>query len=248
MKKVGRASGNATSSVPRATVDAAERQALARLRKQHPRLGDDERRDIVAEAHVKCLPRWDGVGSYEARVTAKADMLAIDRARKEKRHASAVALSKVARPQTLAGLRAVVLHECRARVLRAMGGDEERFAKLTAKSLAAEVTKEQAVAKAARAVLRALRGAPASVVARVDVKAMTQYAHLHGLPLRRMQQIVGFTYRDAAGEWRDFGGLTGTDTERAVLALLDGAWPKNARVGMTAAEVIALEADAIRKT
>lgn len=221
---------------PRDAIEAAGRQALARLRADHARLSRAECEDIVQAAHAYCAPKWDGVRPYAAFVATKAGKLAIDQARKETR-AGAPVRATAERPQTLETLRDAVLTECRRRVRAATGEDfEPRFR-------AEDVRRERTNAREARALVAHARNVPGGED-RLDFRWWAQQC-CETPPWHELVAAMGprVGYLDAGGGYRRYGDANG---ERAVLSLLSGSWPKVSVGSVTVAEVIEAESAAIR--
>ncbi|MBK8994953.1 MAG: hypothetical protein IPM35_04270 [Myxococcales bacterium] len=222
------------SNPSKATVEQATRQALAKLRCEHPNRQDHE--DLAQEALSYCLGSFGGdSAAFAGNVAWKACRLALDAIRRERPKARRA----LERPQTLNGLREAVRSECRRRVREATKEDIEDFASETR----AKVEREGKQVRAARDILGALERAP-WLGRHVDQCALGQARGLqptwHELLAMR---VLAVGYFDGTGGYRRFGE---TDTEQAVLSLLSGSWPEVQVGTMTVAGVIRAEAAAIR--
>lgn len=226
----------------------ATRRAIAKLAADFPRLA--EREDLAQNAIEYALKKWDGERPFAAFVMWKADLLAKNAARDaDRRRALMTTTPAKRRSAALFGseksLREATIRECRERVIAATG-DEGRWwlDELERTITPPAVDEERAAARAARAVLKALEGAPSWVAEKVDREAMHRFATMYGAASWHTiaGQRIGIGYF-VDGQYRKFGA---TPVEAAVLSILLGSWPK-VSAESTPADVIEREADAIRK-
>ncbi len=227
----------------------ALRSSNAMLARDFAQLGNRE--ELTQEALIYAHEKWDGGRTFVAFVKWKAKKLALNAARDLKRRAeifengpsSTAATALYASEQAL---REATIQECRARVLTATGDEGKWWLdELVVRVTPDAIKEEREGARAARAVLRALQGAPAWVTEKVDVEAMRRFATLYGNATWHSiaGQRIGIGYV-VDGEVRKYGA---TQAEAAVLSILLGSWPKVSVETSTPADVIEREADAIRK-
>lgn len=254
-------------------IETAQVEALAYLQRRYPAYSSAHE-DLVNEAIQLARALWDGERPFVALVVRKTRQAMLSHIRKVKRQLAQLPPSSPDRHLTRKGLQQATIAECERRLLVATRNavvDVARAWLAMPKDSLTYFERKAERRRAARAALDLLEREP-SLVEVLDLATIKAWAHpptptttlrssawvslVYTVPVLRSPagEVVGEGlqhYAAAAAahgavivslEERTFGA---SDTEAGVMSILSGNWPTT-KAGMTAAEAIGKEADAIR--